>query len=64
MNYYTATNRDKKKKAKTGLAWCECCDCWLVATGQQCPNCGHISKGKRSRPFKKQYALQRDEDIY
>lgn len=59
---YKMTNRDKKKKTKTGLMWCNTCDGSLVGIGSRCKRCGHIQTTKRLRPFKKQDSIQVIDD--
>jgi len=43
------TNRDRKRAAKRGMAWCASCDHYTVWDGQRCPNCGRRSLPMRDK---------------
>lgn len=50
------TNRHNKKKAKSGVFWCNCCDANKVGASEKCSVCGHVQEPGKTKP--------QDEPVY
>lgn len=46
---YCLTNRNKKRKAKSGIFWCYGCDCYLVSEYSKCKICKTRNGRKRDK---------------
>lgn len=43
-------NRHAKKKSKSGVFWCSCCDAAKVGSSSKCPVCKHVREPGKTKP--------------